>query len=153
MEDLESILRKELEKICDPIDVKIVELSAKRGKNGLTIQAIIYRADGVTIQDCEKVSSLFTARLNVIGPIEKNNYSLQVSSPGLYRELKASREYSIFLSRQVKVFLHKPLEDLGNNLMIEGILEDFSDDTITLDRKGKKIQLPLSVIRKTKLNG
>ncbi|KPJ87190.1 MAG: hypothetical protein AMS17_09225 [Spirochaetes bacterium DG_61] len=153
MEDLEDVLKNELKKICDQINVKIVELTAKRGKNGLNIQVIIYKDGGVTIQDCEKVSNLFTGRLNVLGSIEEDNYSLQVSSPGLYRELKDAQEYSIFLLRQVKVFLKEPVKGLGNNLIIEGKLEGFANDTFSIDVKGKKIRLPLSRVRKTKLNG
>jgi ribosome maturation factor RimP len=153
MEILEETLKEELKKVCDPLDLEIVELSAKRGKNGLNIKAVIYRGSGVTIRDCEKVSILFNNRLSILGPIDDENYSLQVSSPGLYREFKDSHEYSLFLTRPVKLILKEPDPNLGNAVCLTGILEGYIDNTVVLNENGIMHRIPLSRIKKTKLNG
>jgi len=153
MEILEKILRAELEKVCDPLDLDIVELFVKRGKNGLHIKVIIYRGSGVTIRDCEKVSNLFNSRLSMLGQFDNENYNLQVSSPGLYRELRDTCEYSLFLTRPVKLILKEPDPSLGNAVCLTGILEAYKDNTVVLNENGKLHRIPLSRIKKTKLNG
>jgi ribosome maturation factor RimP len=153
MNDLEKTLIEELKRICEPLGLSVVELAVKRGKNGLSIQAVIYRDSGVSIRDCEKVSTLFNGRLAVLGQLEDDNYSLQVSSPGLSREFKDKQEYSLFLLRPVRIILTEPLGSAGGTTVLEGKLEQFVDDTVVIDAGGRLHRIPLSRIKKTKLNG
>lgn len=153
MEPIEDILMKEVKTVSEPLAIDIVELSAKRGKNGLNIIVVIYKQGGVTIQDCERVSQLFNDRLAILQVLDEENYNLQVSSPGLYRVLKNSNEYSLFKSRDVKVFLKKPLRSKYTSTELEGRLEGINNEALVLDIKGERVHIPLMQINKTKLNG
>ena len=150
---MQDILMKELIKLSEPMGVDIVELSAKRGKYGLNILVVIYKDGGVTIRDCEKLSQLYNDRLAILKPIEEENYTLQVSSPGLYREFKNKKEYSLFQTRKVKVIVKKPYAEQYRSGIVEGILERIKDNTVILDIDGEKIAIPFTEISKTKLNG
>ncbi len=153
MDTLEDILMREVKTVSDPLGIDIVELSAKKGKNGLNIIVVIYKQGGVTIQDCERVSQLFNDRLAILHVLDEDNYNLQVSSPGLYRALKNLNEYSLFKSRDVKVFLKKPLKGKYNTFELEGRLEGIEKEALILDIKGERVNVPLIQINKTKLNG
>jgi ribosome maturation factor RimP len=153
MEPIEDMLIEEVKKVSEPLGIDIVELSAKRGKNGLNIIVVIYKQDGVTIQDCERVSQLFNDRLAILQVLDEENYNLQISSPGLYRVLKNSSEYSLFKSRDVKVFLKNSLKSKYGSTELEGRLEGIKNEALVLDFKGKRVHIPLTQINKTKLNG
>jgi ribosome maturation factor RimP len=153
MDDIEEVLLKELKKVSEPLDIKIVELVVKKGKGGLNIKAIIYKDEGVTIGDCERISNLFNSRLSLLPNIEEENYNLQVSSPGLYRVFKDQKEYDIFKSRPVKIILKQPLDSGGKVTVLEGELLGIKDDIVAVEVEGKQLNIPLNRISKTKLNG
>jgi ribosome maturation factor RimP len=107
----EKELYEEVRTITEPIGLVIVDLAIKERREGTNIYLVIHKDTGVTIQDCERVSKFLNDRLSVLGNVwGRKDYSLQVSSPGLYREFKNKREYNIFRSRQVKIILKKPYE-------------------------------------------
>jgi|WetSurSiteA1Bulk_404760.scaffolds.fasta_scaffold88401_2 ribosome maturation factor RimP len=157
MDVLKQELLAELEKITGPLDITVVDFEAAKGKRGLTITVVLDKQGGVSIDDCEKVSSLFNERLEVLDvlgeAVDKANYSLQVSSPGLYRVLKSKKEYTIFRSRKVRVFLKGPIDGAHPSIEYEGTLGGMEGDTVILDVAGEKLSIPFGNISKTKLNG
>ena len=152
MDSLKEILLKEVKKISDPLNVSVVELEAKRGPNGLNIIVIIDNEEGVSLNDCEKISRLFNDRLEILEPIEEENYNLQVSSPGIHRIFKNKNEYNLFKSKDVKVILKEPVDDIYKSAILEGKLRGFEDDIVTIEVDGETISIPLDSISKTKLN-
>ncbi len=152
MDSLKEILLKEVKKISDPLNINVVELGAKRGPNGLNIIVIIDKEEGVTLNDCEKISRLFNDRLEILEPIEEENYNLQVSSPGMHRIFKNKNEYNLFKSKDVKVILKEPVDDIYKSAILEGKLRGFEDDIVTIEVDGETISIPLDSISKTKLN-
>lgn len=152
MDSLKEILLKEVKKISDPLNISVVELEAKRGPNGLNIIVIIDNEEGVSLNDCEKISRLFNDRLEILEPIEEENYNLQVSSPGMHRIFKNKNEYNLFKSKDVKVILKEPVDDIYKSAILEGKLRGFEDDIVTIEVDGETISIPLDSISKTKLN-
>jgi len=147
-------LYEEVRTITEPIGLVVVDLAIKEGREGTNIYLVIHKDTGVTLQDCERVSQLLNDRLSVLGNVwGKKDFSLQVSSPGLYREFKNKREYNIFRSRQVKIILKKPYEDISNNPVLEGKLVNMEDDIVSIEIAGRTIEVPLQRISRTKLNG
>jgi ribosome maturation factor RimP len=60
------------------------------------------REGGVSLADCETVSRQVSALLDVSG-FGTGRYLLEVSSPGLDRQLYGPRDYQRFVGRQVRV--------------------------------------------------
>ncbi|MCK4804647.1 MAG: ribosome maturation factor RimP [Spirochaetes bacterium] len=152
MASIKEILLKEVKKISDPLNITVVELNAKRGPNGLNIIVIIDKEEGVTLNDCEKISRLFNDRLEILEPIEEENYNLQVSSPGIHRIFKNKNEYNLFKSKDVKVMLKEPFDDIYKSAILEGKLRGLEDDIVTIEVDGETISIHLDSISKTKLN-
>ena len=159
---LKDIIMNELIKVVKPLDIKVVELLVKENKSGLSINVVIEKGGGVTIDDCEKVTRLLNDRLSMLQELEVENYRLQVSSPGLSRVFKKKDEYNIFKSRNVKIILKEPLnsnsEKLVNNLtdslIYEGTLLGLEDDIVKIrDNTDRIVEIPYDKIQKTKLNG
>jgi len=153
MKDIEEVLFNEVIKISEPLNIRIIECSAKRGKNGLNIKVVIDKDSGVTIDDCEKITRLFNSRVEILEIIGEENYNLQVSSPGIDREFKDKKEYNIFISRDVVVTLKEPLDDGNTNTVIKGKLLGMKNGIVNVDVSGKILTIPLKKIHKAKLDG
>ena len=87
--------------------------------------------DGVGIDDCETFSRAFEERFDPIDPTE-NEYTLEVSSPGLDRKLKTEREFKHFIGREVDV---KLFSDKDGKKEFTGILTDFENGAATVAEK------------------
>jgi len=152
MGKLDGTLLSELEKITEPLNLRVVELITTGGRGGLQIKVVIDRDGGVSLNDCERVTRLFNERLSILSPINIEDYTLEVSSPGTKRIFKNRKEYNLFKGRRVKVILEKPVEK-GCSTVIHGILEGMKNGNVELTVDGKPFSVPLANIRKTKLNG
>lgn len=77
----------------------------------------------VTIEDCEAVSREVSAQLDVEDPIS-DNYTLEVSSPGVDRPLFNAVQFARFIGEEAKVVLKLPQEGRrrlqGRIISVEG---------------------------------
>lgn len=65
--------------------------------------------DGITIEDCEKMHRAIDPLLDEADPIE-DAYHLEVSSPGIERELKNDMQINACEGWQVEVRLYAPID-------------------------------------------
>ena len=78
-----------------------------QGKHSL-LRIYIDKADGIGVEDCQKVSLQVGALLDVDDPIP-GNYSLEVSSPGIPRPLFRNSQYQSYVGLEVQIKLFKPV--------------------------------------------
>jgi ribosome maturation factor RimP len=121
----------------------LVEAHVGAAKNQSLVSVIIYRKDGVGIDDCAAVSRNIYPRLELIENL--GNFSLEVSSPGTDRVLKNRNEYDIFLGRMVSVLTNE------SNEWINGIIDHVNDDSVYLNKKGDVVSIRFDTIKKTRL--
>jgi ribosome maturation factor RimP len=148
---LEDTLRGELIRTTDPLGLKVIEVKTYRGKKELQIHVVIDKYNGVSISDCARVTRLFGERLDVLDVVDAENYSLQVSSPGIGRVFKSKDEYSHFASRRVKVILKEPLRAGEKENTYVGTLGGIENDIVTVTTAADTLKIPLEKIGKTKL--
>ena len=142
--ELDDQLRCEVEPIVSGMGFSLVELRHSRSKNQNHVILVVYRPEGVGVNECAAISKNLYPRLELIDGLE--NLQLQVSSPGLDRVLKSEEEYSIFRGRNVKVMLH------GETEWISGKIDSVQEGEISL-YNGVEIQrIKMSDIRKGKLD-
>ena len=99
-------------------------------------------------EDCEKVSRFLSEKLDEEDAVEQN-YFLEVSSPGMDRELIRPEHYRRYTGHKVEVRLYKSLDGVKN---INGTLDGLEGDTVTItDENGKKWDLDFNDIARTKL--
>ena len=107
---------------------------------------------GVGHLDCERVSQ----QLSVILDVEElipgaQGYVLEVSSPGLDRELKKAADFERFAGRLAKI---STVETVGDAKFFEGRLAGLADGKVRMELSGKNarvVELPLEMIRKANL--
>ena len=105
----------------------------------------------ISHRDCEKVSQQLSVILDVEELIPGPGYILEVSSPGLDRELKKAADFERFAGRLAKI---STVEAIGDAKFFEGRLAGFADGKVRMELKGKEarvVELPLEAIRKANL--
>ena len=89
----------------------------------------------VTHEDCERVSRDFGTVIDVEGLVPVDEYTLEVSSPGLDRKLASRADYERFQASPVKVQTFAPVA--GNRHWL-GKLTEVKPEGIVLDLTARK---------------
>jgi ribosome maturation factor RimP len=149
-------LRPEIEQIADSAGCEVWHVELKGG----TLRLFLEKPEGVTLSDCEHVAKLVSAYLDVMD-FGKSRYVLEVSSPGLDRQLYRPSHYERSVGRTVRVTFEDP--QTGARKTVAGRLEAFekpSEETapeenarvvVIEEPKGERLELALRDIRLARL--
>ena len=108
------------------VDVEYV----KEGENWF-LRAYIDKPEGITIDDCELVSRRLSDRLDEKDFIP-DSYILEVSSPGLGRQLKKERDFKRSIGEAIEIKLYKAINKRKD---FDGILKDFDENVLYLEQE------------------
>jgi ribosome maturation factor RimP len=102
----------------------------------------------VSIADCERVSQEISTILDVEDLLPES-YTLEVSSPGLDRPLRAAADYQRFAGRLAKIVTREPI---NRQTAFAGRLRGLEGSDVLFENDGGKlIRLPLSAISRARL--
>ena len=87
----------------------LVDVEWRREGRRWVLRFFVDKAGGVTVGDCQAFSREAGDVLDVSGLIEPA-YDLEVSSPGLDRELKKDREFAWAVGREIHCWVREPVE-------------------------------------------
>lgn len=100
------------EKLILPIindnNFELVDIEYVKEGGGKILRAYIDKPGGITIDDCELINRAFSDILDENDFIEES-YILEVSSPGLGRQLKKPRDFERSIGDDVDIKLYKSL--------------------------------------------
>ena len=113
----------------------------KEGKD-YYLRLVIDKPEGIDINDCETVNNAINDILDEADYI-KEQYFLEVSSPGVERTLRKEKHYESQIGKEIEVKLFKPI-DKQKELI--GILEEYNDKEITINLGDKNIKIDLKDI-------
>ena len=125
-ERVEELLKDKIENIGYSLyDVEY----AKEGQN-YYLRIFIDSPKGIDLNDCEKVSNEINELLDQADYI-KEQYFLEVSSPGVERILRKDSHLAQNIGKQVEAKLYKKDENGNKNYI--GELKAVDNDTLTID--------------------
>ncbi len=141
-EKIESLVTKPINNLgYDVYDVQYV----KEGKD-YYLRIFIDKQEGIDLNDCEKVNNEINNLLDEADYI-KDQYFLEISSPGIERILRKDKHLKDNIGKMVEVKLFKPINKQKN---IEGTLNNFDKDFILLKTDENEIKIDrkdISVIK------
>ena len=112
------------------------------------LRIYIDKADGyISTEVCERVSRYLSEKLDELDPIEEN-YVLEVSSPGLDRELKKDEHFAKYIGQLVDVSLYKAID---GEKKLTGTLISRDEKELKIDVEGSEKAIPLQQITKVNL--
>ncbi|HEU4604520.1 MAG TPA: ribosome maturation factor RimP [Steroidobacteraceae bacterium] len=145
------MLRNELSELLGPVvaakGVELWELEYATRPGGGLLRLYIDSPEGISVDDCERVSRAVSDMLDEHDPIP-GEYTLEVSSPGLDRVLRTREHFSRFPGEQVRVEMREPIA--GRKRFLGQLLE-VSEREITLLVDGAQVKLPIDEIHKARL--
>lgn len=137
---------EQLEQLIEPAVValgyELVGVEYKpQGRHSL-LRVYIDAPDGITVDDCERVSHQVSGVLDVEDPIQ-GQYTLEVSSPGLERPLFRPAHYEHFAGSEVQLRLKVPV---AGRRKFKGRLQGLRDETVVLEVDDGEQVFPLADI-------
>jgi ribosome maturation factor RimP len=133
IEKIEEFVKHFIEK---KEDLFLVEIKCAPG-NKVTV--LLDGDHGVTIENCTSINKALYKFIEESGLLGANNFSIEVSSPGVDNPLKLLRQYKKNIGRKVEVVLNDGTKK-------EGTLEEVNDDNIIIiiiEKTGKKNKMEL----------
>lgn len=125
----------------------VVEVLVSGNPAQRKIKVVLDGDQGITIEDCARISRSLSAQLDELDLIAEN-FTLEVSTPGLDQSLKLKRQYTKNIGRKLKI--------VGKDkIIVKGTLTGITEDTVHLvdEENGgrqelKKVAIPFEDIDK-----
>ena len=143
-ENYEARTEELLRPIADAHQVEIYDVEYVKEGSEWYLRCYIDKEAGININDCEPVSRALSDALDRVDFIE-DAYILEVSSPGLGRQLKKDKHFQKSLLSEVDVKCYKPVNGAKD---FTGILKAFDENTITLEIASDKEKQDVTFNRK-----
>ncbi len=130
-------VREIAERVAASSGLEVVQVELRGSGKARMLRVFLDKPDaaagdplaGVTHGDCANFSREFGTILDVEDAVP-GSYTLEVSSPGLDRQLTKASDFERFVGSRVKLTTRQPLD---NNRYFEGRLESFREGRLTLD--------------------
>jgi ribosome maturation factor RimP len=134
--------------ILDSLGLELVEVGYFSGGRKGLLRIFIDKSEGVTLEDCERVSQYLGHALDVEDPIAIS-YTMEVSSPGLDRPLKRREDFVRSVGKLVRV---RTLQPIDRDHTFVGRLTATGDSSIEIVMtNGKALLIPFEEIATARL--
>ena len=126
-EKIEKDVKLLTEPIVTNLGYELVDCTYEEIEGERYITLIIFSENGITFDDCKKVSKAVDEPLDELNPTDDLSYSLNVSSLGLVRPLKVKRDFERYLNKEIEINC--------DGTKIVGTILEVLDDSIKLKIK------------------
>jgi ribosome maturation factor RimP len=140
-------LNELLQPLVEGLGYEFVGLEYNSNPKNAVLRIYIDHENGVGIDDCELVSRETAALMDVKDPI-RNQYNLEVSSPGLDRPLFRYEHYREFTGCVVQINTFAPVD---GRRKFSGPILDASEQAVMIDQDGATVTLDIDNIVKARL--
>ena len=130
-EEYEMKTEQLLEPILKEFQFELYDVEFVKEAGTFYLRAFIDKEDGITINDCEIVSRRLSDLLDQKDFIP-DSYILEVSSPGLGRQLKKDKHLEKSIGEEVELKLFKAIEKQKE---FNGILESFTEEVLVIQEE------------------
>lgn len=147
------------QKIIQDIGLVLYDLNWNPSMGQLTVFILDPKTQTATLDDCMKVDRGFNPYMETEEWIPEN-FTLEISSPGLYRELSQIDHFKKVEGEEISLHLNKKIDEekypnfpkaFRNNLKLKGKLLSVADDAIFFELKGTALHIPYVQIKKANL--
>ena len=112
-----------------PFEFEVVDVEYVKEAGTWYLRAYCDTDSGIGVDECADISRALSDWLDKEDFID-DSYILEVSSPGLGRQLKKDKDFERELGKKVELKLYKAVDGLKEN---DGILKSYDNDTVTIE--------------------
>ncbi len=128
-QDYESRTEKLILPILEKENFELVDVEYVKEAGVMYLRAYIDKPGGITIDDCELVSRALSDELDKEDFISEE-YTLEISSPGLGRPLKKDKDFDRSIGSEVDIKLFKPID---GEKEYSGILKSYNATSVEIE--------------------
>jgi len=129
--------------------IEIVEIQLRGAGKARLLRVFIDKPQGVTHGDCEIISERLGALIDADENVLQEGYTLEVSSPGVERQLSKPRDFERVVGQKIRLGLRQPID---GQQRFEGKLTGFAGDTLEVEVAPEQIlRIPREQIQKANL--
>lgn len=140
-------VKKLSEKYLEENDLEVVKISFTKEGPHRYLRILLDKEDGILLKDCQEFSRFLNKNLN--DNIIKDKYFLEVSSPGVERELYNEKDYKKFTGSEVDIKLYQTID---GRKKVTGVLKGFTESYFKVEIKDEVIELPRNKVSKINLH-
>ena len=123
---------------ADELGLEIWDVTFKKEGADWYLRIFIDKEGGVSIDDCVDLTHAVSKPLDDADPI-KQNYMLEISSPGVERELTRDEHFRKYIGQKVIIKTIRPIDNVRD---FNGVLKAYENKTITVElQDGKELAL------------
>lgn len=142
MANIESKVEETIKPIIEKLGYDLYDvLYLKEGKD-YYLRIVIDNDKGIDLKDCEKVNDAINDILDEKDYI-KEQYFLEVSSPGLERLLRKEKHFLAQIGNEIQINLFRPL---NKKKELIGVLKSFENNEITIEIENEILKLKMKDI-------
>ena len=135
--------------IAQKLNLEVVDVVFQTNKNPPVLRLDIRNTlQDTGLEDCEQMSKVLEAQLDATALIT-GAYVLEVSSPGMTRNLTTDREFITFKGFSVLIKTFAPYK---NEKLWKGKLQGRDEKNVYLNQKGKTITIPRDLVAKVQID-
>ena len=150
MNELEKKLMSTINNLVLKKDFFVLNLRLRQSKSTPNISVIVDSSNTVSVDDCAYVSNVINDVLKVDEKFsDYKDFALEVSSPGINRELFTLSDYKKYVGEKVQIKLKKSLNGVKN---IKAKLIGVDDGFIEVSSRNETYTLEFDNIKKANLN-
>ncbi len=131
-EEAESQIYNAILTIVESNSIELVELRFNEEYGKATLTVFLWKEDGITLDDCEKIHNLVSDELDNLDKLFPSDYVLNVSSSGLDRPIVLDDDFRRALGTEIEIKEGKK--------RTHGYLVSYDDSVFTIETEGKKPQ-------------
>ncbi|MBW1935007.1 MAG: ribosome maturation factor RimP [Deltaproteobacteria bacterium] len=136
-----------VENILEELGYELVDVEYLTSHGRWVLRLYIDKEGGVTVDDCATVSAEIGDLIDV-KDIIPHHYVFEVSSPGLNRPLRKSKDFVRVLGKKIKVKMVSPVEGRRNFV---GHLRSFENGILRVETENRVVALRLDDVEKANL--
>ncbi len=141
---ISETVREIAEPLADTLGCWIWDVEFVKEGTRKILRITIDAEEGIDINLCEQFHRAIDPLLDEADPIEEAYY-LEISSPGIERELKTQEHIDACEGWDVEVKLYAPIDGVK---MFRGVLLQSEKDQIRIDANGKTLEFARSAVAK-----
>ena len=131
-EEYEKKAEELLLPIVEEQGFELVDVEYVREAGNWYLRGYIDKPGGITVNDCEAVSRVFSDRLDEKDFIE-DSYIMEISSPGLDRPLKKEKDFARSMGKMVEIRTYRPIDKQKEFC---GVLTAYDSNSVTIEEEG-----------------
>lgn len=141
-ENIETKVEKRLKPIIENLGYSLYDVLYEKEGKDYYLRIIIDKEGTIDIKDCETVNGAINDILDEENYI-KQQYYLEVSSPGLERILRKKEHFLKQIGNEIMLKLFKPI---NKEKELKGILKEYNDSEIILIQENEEVRIDIKNI-------